>query len=118
MGSSCQTVEFTRTQLLIGFDAVTGSAPDWYQVAATGGLCFDDLSFTLQMVNSSFPTCYKLTVITDRSTFTASTDATGLATITSGSGSYSDNTTVYIKVEKTCSTASVEDVDYTVDFHL
>jgi hypothetical protein len=103
---------------ITGFDTATGSAPDWYHVTAIGGACINDLSVTLQMSNSAFPQCYKLNVFTNSGTFTSQTNASGTAAITQGSGSYSDNTDIYFKVEKTCSAAQIESVDYTLQFHL
>jgi hypothetical protein len=99
-----------------GFDSVTGSAPDFYTLTATGGLaCIDDISATLTTNGGA---CYKLIIITNQGTYSASTSAGGTATITQGSGSYSDDTTIIFEVQKTCSTVVTGDVSYTLQFHL
>jgi hypothetical protein len=103
---------------IAGFDPVSGSAPDWYKINATGGVCVNDVAMTLQMQGSAFPTCYKMSVITDKGTYTCTTGTNGACTITKGSGSYSDNSTVFIKIEKTCGTNQNESVAYTVLGHL
>lgn len=104
---------------LAGFDATTGSAPDWFAIAANGGAtCVNDVQLTLQVSGSSNPTCYKLTVITDKTTLTATTNAAGTASVAQGNGAYSNSTTIYLSVSKTCSTAITENVTYTLNGHL
>jgi hypothetical protein len=104
---------------IVGFSATTGAAPDWYQIAATGGSCQDDIGLTLQITGSAQPNCYRLTVITDIiGSFAVPTDGSGTATITKGVSSYSDNSTIYIMVDKTCGTTLTENVTYTVNGHL
>lgn len=86
---------------------------------ATGGTtCVDDIALTLTMTASAFPTCYRLTVITNQSVYTCQTTATGSCTIASGSDSYSDATTIDLEIEKTCGTTQLEDVAYSVVGHL
>src|SRR5262245_38714641 len=103
-----------------GFNTTTGSTPDWYSMTATGGICTDDLSVTLQMTSANQPTCYKLTVITDVNQFTCQTAAaTGSCTVTQGAGAYHDNVTIYYKVERTCTAATGrQSVSYTVSGHI
>ncbi len=127
------TVHFTGTLLsdnrvhenpaVTGFDAATGSAPDWYSISATGessiiNPCVDDVVLTLTVPGSSSPTCYQFTVITDKHTFTCQTDATGTCGFNSGTSQYTDGSTILIEVSKTCNTAVSEKVTYTVDGHL
>lgn len=100
------------------FNGLTGSAPDWYHINATGGTCVNDISMTLQMTNSAFPNCYKLSMVTDKGTYTCQTGANGACTISKGSGSYSDDTSIDIKIEKTCDITKLESVAYTVIGHL
>jgi hypothetical protein len=101
-----------------GFDATTGSAPDWFVVHATGGaVCQDDLNVTIT-VSSGTPECYKLSVLTNKNTFSTQVDSNGSATITAGSSSYSDGTDIYFQVEKTCGTTVQEAAAYSVQFHL
>jgi hypothetical protein len=101
-----------------GFDATTGSAPDWYHLTADGGLCVNDLKVVLQVLSSAHPQCYKLSVVTDMGTFAQTTDFSGMAKVTQDTVSYSTGSDIYFKVEKTCSTAQFESVDYTLNFHL
>jgi hypothetical protein len=51
-------------------------------------------------------------------TLSKATSAAGTATISQGSGAYSDDTTILIEVQKTCSTAVTGDVSYSLQFHL
>jgi hypothetical protein len=106
---------------ITGFSASAGAAPDFFTVHATGGVCINDIALTLQVTGSSMPTCYKLTVVTNPATVTRTqqTGASGAATITAGSGAYSDGTDIAVVVEKTCSAATLaENVTYTVKGHL
>jgi hypothetical protein len=104
---------------ITGLDPSVGTAPEWYSVNATGGLfCIDDFSLTLTITGSSQPGCYKLTMITDKTTVTAVPDSSGTATISGGSGSYSDGSTIYFKIEKACPLPFQEAINYNVNFHL
>jgi hypothetical protein len=105
---------------IVGFDAASGSAPDWYAIHATGGLtCQNDVVATLTVSGSGSPTCYKLTVITDKHTYTAQTLSSGVATINqTGGGQYSNDTDIYFEVQKICSTSVVEAPTYTITGHL
>ncbi len=101
-----------------GFDVTTGSAPDWNRISATGGtFCTDDVSATLTVTGSTTPTCYKLYVVTDVGTYTCQTNGSGLCTITQGSGSYHDNTTIFLRIERTCTVPPPQSVNYTVGGH-
>jgi hypothetical protein len=102
-----------------GFDSVTGSAPDWHAFTATGGICVNDLSATFTTSGGSATLCYKVSFIFDQGSVASSIiSGNGTTIVTAGSGSYSDGSPVYIKVEKTCSTATRQDVTYSVQFHL
>lgn len=105
---------------ILGFNATTGSAPDYYTIYADGGtLCQNDINISLVVSGSSSPTCYKLTADTSKGPYTCQTSSGGSCSISKGSGSYNDNTTILIKVEKTCPASSVrERVTYTVTGHL
>ena len=102
---------------ILGFDPGSGSAPDWLNVLATGGLCVNDISLTLQLTSPAFPTCYRMTVTTDQLTASCSTSAAGSCSIVQGSGSYSDDTNIYITMEKICGTGLAESADYNVSGH-
>lgn len=107
-----------ETPAIDGFDATTGAAPDWFVVHATGGLfCQDNLNVTIK-VTSGTPECYKLSVLTDKNTFTTQVGSNGTATITQGQSSYSDGANIYFQVEKTCGTEVQEAADYSVQFNL
>ena len=103
-----------------GFDGSVGSAPEWYAISASGGtFCEDDLALTLTVSGSAAPTCYQFTAITDTGTYTAQVASGGTATITDGSGAYTDGSTIDLEVRRTCSAASPGDaIGYTVDGHL
>jgi len=104
---------------VVGFDAASGSAPDWYSFEGVGNsFCQNDLVFTLTMTGSTSPGCYRFTVITDKETYTCTTDATGTCGIDYLDGQFSDNTTIYAEVSKVCGTTVTESVAYTVSGHL
>lgn len=103
-----------------GFVAAAGSAPVWSKVTATGGnFCSNDLSLTLTTSGGGSTACYRLTVVTSVNTYPSATiNGHDSATISPGAGSYTDNSTIYFKVEKTCSLPTQESVGYTVTGHL
>ena len=72
----------------------------------------NDIVLTLTVTGSVSPACYKLTVMTDKNTYSAQTNAAGTAAISQTNGQYSDNTVITLEVQKTCSTSMVEDVSY------
>ncbi len=68
------------------------------------------------MTGSEHPSgCYRLTAITDKETYTVTTDGTGTASINETSGQYSDDSTIDLEVQKVCSTAITEAVTYSVN---
>jgi hypothetical protein len=104
-----------------GFDPASGSVPDWMSVVGQGNVfCQNDLVLNLQVVGSQDPSCYRLTVITDKDTYSAQTDDTGLAQINEDSGGqFSDDTTINFEVQKTCSAGALtENVSYSITGHL
>jgi hypothetical protein len=104
-----------------GFNSAVGSAPEWWSIDATGGtFCENDVVLTLTVTGSSHPSgCYELTALTDESTDNATTDATGTAEIDETGNQYEDGSTVYVEVQKTCTTATTtENVGYTIDGNL
>ncbi|HEX7666162.1 MAG TPA: hypothetical protein VF407_16660, partial [Polyangiaceae bacterium] len=104
---------------ITGFDAASGSAPDWLRIRANGGaLCVNDADIILDMSGSGFPTCYKLTVVTNKSTKTCTTDSSGHCEIKQGSSSYSGDTDIYVGITKTCSSASRDAASYKITGHL
>jgi hypothetical protein len=104
---------------VVGFDPVTGSAPQWYDISATGGLCVDDINFTMTITNSAYPTCYELTVKTNTTTMSGTADSLGKVTLTSnGMTAYTDPSTVYFEISKTCDVTVTEAADWSVTWHL
>jgi hypothetical protein len=99
---------------VVGFDGATGSAPDWFYVDATGGFCQNDVNADIQISNSSNPTCYKLSILTDKGTYVCSTNGAGNCSISNGSGSYGSGSQIFFKIEKTCGTNVVENPSYAV----
>lgn len=102
------------------FSGTVGAAPDWWTVHGDGGtFCLDDYRVTFTtMGGGSGMSCYMLTFITNRLTDQITVSGSSWNTISGGSGSYSDGSDIYFKIEKTCSTAKPENVTYTVDYHL
>jgi hypothetical protein len=102
----------------------TGAAPDWFVVYASGGVCVNDYAVSLTMSGGgNSNACYNVTIYTNNqpSGNSCSGDVTGQGScsFSSGSGSYSDGTDVYFKVEKTCSVATEQaNAAYHVHFHL
>lgn len=102
------------------FSATVGSAPDFWRVYADGGLCVNDLDVTITTVGgSSANKCYRLTVITNNGPRSVDVSGSGSANISSGSGSYSDDTDIYFKIEKICAAGTPQEaVTYTIRYHL
>ena len=102
-----------------GFDATTGSAPDWYVVqGASGFTCQNTLFAKLTIAGSRMPSCYKLTAITDLHTYTAQANSTGTATIdySTTNNQFTTNANIYFQVSKTCGTNVVEAPTYTLTY--
>ncbi len=96
-----------------------GAAPDYYRIQADGGLCENNVVLTLSASGTGSLDCYKLTVDTDKSTFSCITNAAGACTIDQSSlGQYSDDTEIDLKVEKICAATMSGVVTYSVTGHL
>ncbi len=106
---------------IVGFDATSGSAPDWQYVIGVGHtFCANDVVVTLTINGSSQPSCYQLNVKTDKVSYSCTTGGTGQCSINHNSGGqFSDDTPVYFEVSKTCSSATLdENVTYSLTGHL
>jgi hypothetical protein len=104
-----------------GFNVAFGDAPHWYSVFSSGGtFCTDDFALTLTTTGGPNVPCFTATIVTDNTSTAVTATGAGTASTSGGQGSYSDNSTIYFRVEKTCSTMSVggADVAYTVSYHL
>lgn len=102
---------------IVGFDAVSGSAPDFLVVDATGGnLCLNNLSLTLAVSGAANLACYRLDVTTDKNTYSCTTGSNGNCTVNDGSGSYSDGSTITLVVSRTCAAAPAN-ATWTLDGH-
>jgi hypothetical protein len=104
------------------FNAATGSAPDYWAVHATGGLfCVNDYSGTFTTAGGGGAACYNLQVVTDKNQNISITN-TGAQSqgfnSPGGSSQYSDGSTIYFIVTKTCNLPVQEAVSYTINFHL
>jgi hypothetical protein len=128
---------------IAGFDATTGAAPNWYYLVPDSGLCSDDLVAQLCVQGSSAPSCYELTAISGVSSimYSCQVDASGCCPAdpnpqgscpgngdpgqptfmgickNQGNQWTSSTSAVYFEVQKTCSTATIEDPSYTVYGH-
>jgi|GEM_PF-1793968 len=101
-----------------GLDVVSGTAPDWFRIAATGGVCQNDVNMALAVAGSSTPDCFGLTIKTDDGDYHCDTDLTGACGISNGSGSYPSDTNLYLVVEKRCSSGGRENPTYSINGHL
>ncbi len=111
----------THSPVPEGFSTSSGSAPDWFYVRATSGaLCANNYGVTVVTAGGSATgNCYQVTIITDRTTASMSVSGSGSNTMSSGAFSlYTENSLVYLRVEKVCSTATRENVTYSLSFHL
>ena len=102
-----------------GLSAVTGAAPDYFVIHASGGACTDDVNLDLQVTGARSPTCFKLTVNTNKNGGqSCNTDTIGHCGITNGTASYGDGSDIIVIVEKTCSNATTDATTYAVTGHL
>lgn len=121
MGLSNQIFSDSRTHspMPTGFSGVVGSAPDYYSVRATGGqFCLNDGAFEFKTSGGGTTDCYRFTVTTDRTSVSVLLNGQGSGSFRKGSTFYGNNSTVYIKIEKTCSLPTQEAVTYSVSFNL
>jgi hypothetical protein len=105
---------------ITGFDPNTGSAPDWTSVYGVGHtFCQNDLVVWLQVSNTNNPTCYHFHAVTDKYTYDCDADGTGSCSFqNNGGGQFSDNTTIYFAVWKTCGLNVTEAATYNIHGHL
>ena len=111
----------TRTHenpALTGFNSSTGAIQDWFRIFADGGICVNDINVTLQVSGTAALNCYRLQAITSDGTYTCNTNGSGTCSISEGSGSYGDDTDIFLVVEKTCTAPPTSLVSYTVTGHL
>jgi hypothetical protein len=102
-----------------GFSAQVGSAPDYWRVQATGGtLCVNDFDVTFATSGGGTDQCYQCTIITDKKSQHVLATGKDLVHLTAGSGSYSDNSSIYFKIEKICSLPRQEGIRYSIMYHL
>jgi hypothetical protein len=103
-----------------GFDATTGSAPDFFSIDATGGdFCEDDISILFTVTGSSNAACYTVIVTSNKNSDSCTPSAaTGSCSFSHGSGWYSDGTNITFEVEKTCSSSVDEVATYAITGHL
>jgi hypothetical protein len=102
---------------ITAFSTAQGAAPDFLAVSASGGtFCVNDIGLQLVVTGAPNLACFRLTVTTDENTWSCTTSAAGTCAITQGSGSYSGDTTISLRVERTCSAAGAN-ARYTVSGH-
>ncbi|MFT3711255.1 MAG: hypothetical protein QM817_26795 [Archangium sp.] len=108
----------THIPAIGGFDTTKGYAPDVLSVNATGGtFCVNDIGITLTVTGATPANCFHLNIATDNGQHDCDTNTSGTCTITSGSSSYSGDTTIYLTVTRTCSGLSSVGARYTVAGH-
>lgn len=101
------------------FSGTVGAAPDWWVVHADGGtFCLDDYEVTITTSGGSASSCYTLSIYTNKLSASVTVNGASRDGLSGGSGSYSDGSDIYFKIEKSCSSPGPENVSYTVDYHL
>lgn len=101
-----------------GFSDVLGARPKYYRISAAGGsVCVNDFSATITTSNGPAAPCYQFAVTTNKVTASNFVSGQGAVTLSGGSGSYSNNSTVYLSVTRTC-TAARAATSFTINFHL
>jgi hypothetical protein len=94
----------------------TSAAPLWFKVVGSGGDCQNDPRVELTLTSGTMNNCYRVTVITDK-TEASATVFNASAVVAMGNDSYSNDSTIYFKVEKK-QCASSEVASFTAVFHL
>jgi hypothetical protein len=108
-----------RNPAISSFAGWVGAAPDYWRVFGDGGLfCQNDYWVSFSTNGGGATPCYQCTIITNKKTSSVVVNGAGNATMSSGSGSYSDDTDIYFKIEKICNLPVQEAVNYTVSYHL
>ena len=64
--------------------------------------CLNDVSFAVNVTGAANLACYRATISTNLGAYTCQTNGSGACTIVRGSGSYTDGTSVFINIERTC----------------
>ena len=119
IAASLPSDQRSHVPAITGFDAASGSAPDWYRIRATGGVCQNEVVLTLDVTGTGNLACYRLTVFTTDGTYTCTANASGDCSINEdGTGAYNDDSDIHIRVDKTCASTSPGAVTYTVKGHL
>ncbi len=85
------------------FSASVGSAPDVFEVLATGGACVNDYFVQLDTSGGGNTPCYRLTISADKSSREITVSGAGAGEASAGSSSYSGGSFIYFTMEKTCS---------------
>ncbi len=111
--------------IIDGFDGTVGSAPDYWSIVGDGSshvfpfFCINNYGATITTSGGGNAPCYKLTITTDSATNSVVVTGNGSGSFSTSSPSqYSSNSTIFFKVEKTCSLPTQEAVHYIVQFHL
>jgi hypothetical protein len=120
-GTLPSDVSVHQNPSVVGFDTTSGSAPDWISITpTTGTFCLADIVASLSVTGSVFPTCYKLTIISNSKglMYSCQTDASGSCSISHDTGGqFVDGESVLFEISKTCTATQDESVAYEVDGH-
>ena len=116
----------THNPSIQSFNKTVGSAPDVYQVYATGsGGCYNNYGYTVTTTGGAAGTsCYRFTFDTDTITSTVtmsgsdSKSASDDCSVVDLTCDYSNGSYIYITMEKICSLPVQEAVHYSIGFHL
>ncbi|MSP59962.1 MAG: hypothetical protein EXR72_06405 [Myxococcales bacterium] len=107
------------------FDNTVGSAPDFWSIIGTGKSQFDPLpcvnnyNVTITTAGGTQNPCYKVTLKTDKVTNNVTVSGSGTASMsTNNFTQYSNNSTLYFKIEKVCDLKTQEAITYQVKFSL
>ena len=104
------------------YDGKVGAAADWFAIRANGGQCENDIDFELRIRGSNYLDRYKLYIGSDKDWWECTTDQQGYCHISDGSGSYSDDSWIYIRVSKVNAGDTIscapDYAEYRVDGHL
>ena len=86
---------------IVGFDAVTGSAPDWFTTFVPTSL-FEQNQVTARITTwgGSSLSLYKLVIMTNKGTFSATVSGAGTVMLSTGQSSFTDESTVYFEIQK------------------
>jgi hypothetical protein len=106
------------TPSVSGLDSVSGAAPDFVAIHASGGtFCVNDVNLTFTTTGSGTTPCFRFDVATDKGAWSCTVPAAGTCSISQGSGSYSGGTIISVTVTRTCSAAPSK-TPYTITGHL